>query len=43
MSQNALLHIKSKFSKAVVQTNLARIFTPEADGVRITTALQLQE
>jgi glycosyltransferase involved in cell wall biosynthesis len=33
MSQNALLHIKLNFSRAVVQTNLARIFAPEVDGV----------
>src|SRR5262249_29845959 len=40
MSQKALLHIESNFSKAVVQKNLARIFTPECDELRITTALQ---
>jgi glycosyltransferase involved in cell wall biosynthesis len=34
MSQNALLHIESNFSKAVVQKNLARLFGPEFDGVR---------
>jgi SAM-dependent methyltransferase/glycosyltransferase involved in cell wall biosynthesis len=38
MSQNALLHIKSKFSKAVVQTNLAQIFAPEFDGVSSSIA-----
>ena len=34
MSQSALLHIESNFSKAVVQKNLAQIFAPEFDGVR---------
>ncbi len=34
LSDNALLHIKSNFSKAVVQKNLAQIFTPEFDRVR---------
>src|SRR6266481_896088 len=38
MSQNALLHIKSNFSKAVVQTKLAQIFAPEFDGVRSSIA-----
>jgi len=38
MSQNALLHIKSNFSKAVVQTKLAQIFAPEYDGVRSSIA-----
>ena len=33
MSQNALLHIKSNFSTAVVQTKLAQIFAAEFDGV----------
>jgi glycosyltransferase involved in cell wall biosynthesis len=33
MSQKALLHIESNFSKALVQKNLARIFTPECDEV----------
>jgi len=38
MSQNALLHIKSNFSKAVIQTKLAQIFAPEFDGVRPSIA-----
>jgi O-antigen biosynthesis protein len=38
MSQNALLHIKLNFSKAVVQTNLAQIFAPEVDGVNSSIA-----
>jgi glycosyltransferase involved in cell wall biosynthesis len=38
MSQNALLHIKLNFSRAVVQTNLAQIFAPEVDGVRSSIA-----
>jgi len=38
MSQNALLHIKSNFSKAVIQTKLAQIFTPEFNGVRSSIA-----
>jgi glycosyltransferase involved in cell wall biosynthesis len=33
ISQNGLLHIKSNFSKAVVQTKLARIFATEVDEV----------
>jgi FkbM family methyltransferase len=33
MSQNALLHIKSNFSKAVVQTKLAQILATECDGL----------
>ena len=32
-SLNALLHIKSNFSTAVVQTKLAQIFAAEFDGV----------
>ena len=38
MSQNALLHIKSNFSKAVIQTKLAQIFTSEFNGVRSSIA-----
>ena len=38
MSQNALLNIKSNFSKAVVQKNLAQIFAPEFDRVRSSIA-----
>jgi len=38
LSKNALLHIKSNFSKAVVQTKLAQIFAPEFDGVRSSIA-----
>ena len=38
MSQNALLHIKSNFSTAVVQTKLAQIFAAEFDGVRSSIA-----
>ena len=38
MSQNALLHIKSNFSKAVVQTKLAQIFASEFDGVHSSIA-----
>jgi glycosyltransferase involved in cell wall biosynthesis len=38
MSQNALLHIKSSFSKAVVQAKLAQIFATEFDGVRSSIA-----
>ena len=38
MSQNALLHIQTNFSKAVVQTKLAQIFAPEFDGVRSSAA-----
>jgi glycosyltransferase involved in cell wall biosynthesis len=38
MSQNALLHIKSNFSKTVVQTKLAQIFASEVDGVRSSIA-----
>ena len=38
MSQNALLNIKSNFSKAVVQKNLAQIFATEFDGVRSSIA-----
>ena len=37
-SLNALLHIKSNFSKAVVQTKLAQIFAAEFDGVRSSIA-----
>jgi glycosyltransferase involved in cell wall biosynthesis len=33
MSLNALLHIKSNFSKAVVQAKLNQIFATEVDGV----------
>src|SRR5215813_608949 len=38
MSQNALWHIKSSFSKDVVQTKLAQIFAAEFDGVRSSIA-----
>jgi glycosyltransferase involved in cell wall biosynthesis len=38
MSQNALVHIKSNFSKAVVRTKLAQIFASEFDGVCSSTA-----
>jgi glycosyltransferase involved in cell wall biosynthesis len=38
MSRNALLHIQSNFSKAVIQTKLNRIFAAEFDGVRSSSA-----
>jgi glycosyltransferase involved in cell wall biosynthesis len=33
MSLNALLHIKSNFSKVVVQAKLNQIFATEVDGI----------
>jgi glycosyltransferase involved in cell wall biosynthesis len=38
MSQTGLLHIKSNFSRAVIQTKLARIFAAEVDEVRLSSA-----
>jgi glycosyltransferase involved in cell wall biosynthesis len=38
MSLNALAHIQTNFSKAVVQTKIAQIFAPEFDGVRPSIA-----